>query len=554
MLAGAAVTRSGPKIPLADETGKSGSYSVPPAGTPARSRRRTAALALLFSVATLVVVLGQGFLLTPVYLRHIPPALYGAWIAVGNIIAWVELADPGVSSLMQQRVATAMGKGDSRALGTAIGTGLALVLMFAVLPLAALPLAPFVAGWVQLASASAELAYAFQLGVCALSLSLLAYGIGAVNIGMQRVVATGALSLLGSGVAIIVTLVALGRGAGVAAIPIGLVARFALVLLGNILLLAAALASKALGPLAITRTEASQFGLLASYTGLAKLGTVAVNRVDAFMTANIVNPASATVLTLTTRLYDIVRFGSDRVAASSAAPLSHLAGEAGMHPARRVFDDIAVLVSCATGIGIGVALAFNRPFVGLWVGEHLYGGRGLTVASGAAVLGAVLGGLTTQVLFAVGGIRTGSWLPLAEAGLRLPLQYLMLRSIGIVGVPVASAISAAFMLAAAYPRAFNAAMGHGDYRAVIKRACGWAGALALPGLVAGLLLDRVAVRWSWPLLIGSAGLYCALMGGAVLATSARVRALVFAVSRRRQRAAPDDGCSPGNGAAAGVGR
>jgi O-antigen/teichoic acid export membrane protein len=512
-------------------------------------------LGLFFSLGTLVVVLAQGFLLTPVYLKHIEPALYGAWIAVGNILAWVELADPGVSALVQQRVATVLGKGDSKALGTAAGTGLALVLVFASLPLVALPLAPFVGGWVHLSQSHAELTKAFRLGVWALSLSLFAYGVGAVNIGLQRVVATGAITLFGSGLAIVVTLAALRRGAGVSSIPVGLIARFSLVLVANLVLLAVSRARKTLGPFALRKAEASHFAMLAGYTGIAKLGSVAVTRVDAFMTANIVNPAAATILTLTTRAYDIVRFGSDRVIGSSSAPLSHLAGEAGIEPARRVFDDIALLVSCASGLGIGAVLAFNRPFVGLWVGNDLFGGRLVTVAAGAGVFGAVMGGLTTQALFAVGGIRTGSWLPLAEAGLRIPLQYVLLRSLGIAGVPLASALTSGVMVAVAYPWAARIVMGHRGYRAVVIKAFGRASMLAAPGFILGVLLERSTVAWSWTVLFGAGGLYGVTMCTLLLVASPRVRFLAFAGRRRRENAMRAAHASDGSGGAeAGVGQ
>jgi O-antigen/teichoic acid export membrane protein len=506
--------------------------SLEPHGT-APSRRRTAIFGMVFGGATLAVVLTQGFLLTPMYLKHMQPAVYGAWLAAGNILAWVELVDPGVSALLQQRVAMALGRRDQTALGTTVGTGLALVLVFSCLPLVALPLAPHVAGWVHVPEATIELARAFRLGVLALALSLLAYGVGAVNVGMQKVVATGALSLVGSLCAIAVTITALKSGWGVSAIPLGLVIRFCVVLAGNVVLVGAAFARREIGPIAAGKDEARQFARLASYTSVARLGTVALGRVDGFLTATLVNPASATVLALTTRAFEIVKFGSDRVAASCSAPLSHLAGEAGIRPMRRVFDDLAVLVACVAGIGIGAVVAFNRPFVALWVGSQLYGGAAVSLAAGIGVVGAVMGTLTTAVLFSVGGVRSGSWLPLVEAAVRVPLQYGLLQCVGIAGVPIATVLTSGTMLALAYPRATRVVLHHPDYRRVAFKACGLACLLIVPGVATNVFIAEASGAWSWGELLGSASLYCALLCSVVALVSPRVRAMVAAALPRR---------------------
>ena len=52
----------------------------------------------------------QGFLLTPMSLRHIDYKLFGAWLATGQMLSWVSLLDPGVNEVLRQRVAHAFGE------------------------------------------------------------------------------------------------------------------------------------------------------------------------------------------------------------------------------------------------------------------------------------------------------------------------------------------------------------------------------------------------------------------------------------------------------------
>ena len=87
-----------------------------PAALPVVSRRFTSLVNLFFHYNAVVLVIVQGILLVPLYLRSIPVATYGAWLATGSILSWIDLVDPGLSDVLRQRVAYTYGKGDVAAL------------------------------------------------------------------------------------------------------------------------------------------------------------------------------------------------------------------------------------------------------------------------------------------------------------------------------------------------------------------------------------------------------------------------------------------------------
>ena len=73
------------------------------------SRRKKTQWHLFFQYSAIILGIVSGIILIPLYLKFIPLDLYGAWLATGNILAWITIIDPGLSSVMQQKIAVAFG-------------------------------------------------------------------------------------------------------------------------------------------------------------------------------------------------------------------------------------------------------------------------------------------------------------------------------------------------------------------------------------------------------------------------------------------------------------
>ncbi len=85
------------------------------------ARAQFQSIAMQFLALGLAIV--QGFLLTPMSLRHIDYKLFGAWLATGQMLSWVSLLDPGVNEVLRQRVAHAFGGASKDVLGVILGSG-----------------------------------------------------------------------------------------------------------------------------------------------------------------------------------------------------------------------------------------------------------------------------------------------------------------------------------------------------------------------------------------------------------------------------------------------
>jgi hypothetical protein len=68
-------------------------------GAPEPGRRRAAVGSFLGSFANTLLVSLQAVLLVPFVLRTVGPAVYGAWLASGDLLNWIQVLDLGLPNL-----------------------------------------------------------------------------------------------------------------------------------------------------------------------------------------------------------------------------------------------------------------------------------------------------------------------------------------------------------------------------------------------------------------------------------------------------------------------
>ena len=65
-----------------------------------RTRTKTTQWNLFFQYTSIVLTVIWSIVLVPLYLKFIPLDIYGAWLATGNIVAWLSIMDPGLSAVL----------------------------------------------------------------------------------------------------------------------------------------------------------------------------------------------------------------------------------------------------------------------------------------------------------------------------------------------------------------------------------------------------------------------------------------------------------------------
>ncbi|HEX6913061.1 MAG TPA: oligosaccharide flippase family protein, partial [Longimicrobium sp.] len=401
-----------------------------PAPVKGRSRRRGAVVMLVGGYANNLLLVVQGLVLVPLYLRHLGPETYGGWMASGDLLGWLAVLDMGIAGISVQRMAAAHGRGEHRSVGDYFGTGLAVQgLLVALLTVLAVLASPFVPAWVRLeGAAGTELAACFAVAGVATGLGLLGNVVTGLALSTQRMVFVN-LAIFAAGVAqIAVTLVLLGQGRGLWALALGMLART-----GLVLALAGAHAAYVLrhdlGVRARVRREVvRELGGLSTVSVLVMLGNTLVGRSDAMLIALFHGPQTVTLYVLTRRAAEMLAMFLARIGGAVSPGFAHLVGSGERARAAAVMGQVGRLYFCAAVPALALYMALNRSFVELWVGPGHFAGQGLTVLVGLNVLLVGWAALVLSMSGAAGLIARAGMALFVEAVVRVGLALLLLRA------------------------------------------------------------------------------------------------------------------------------
>ena len=467
---------------------------------------------LVGGYVNLLLLVVQGLVLVPVYLRFLGAEVFGAWMASGDLLGWLAVLDMGIAGISQQRMAAAHGRGDHRVIGDYFGTGLMVqAVLVGVLTLLAVAAAPFVPGWMRLqGEAGAELAACFAVAGLATGLGLLGNVVSALALSTQRMVFVN-LAIFGAGVAGLgATLALLLSGHGLWALALGMLVRSGTLLLavgGH----AAYVLRRDLQVRARLRWEvAREFSGLSGVSVLTMLGNTAVGRSDAVLVALFFGPVAVTPYMLTRRAADLLAMFLARIGGAVYPGFAHLVGSGDHARAARVLGQVARVYFAAAVPTGALYLALNRTFVELWVGSGQYAGQLVTVLVGLNVLVVGWGALLLYLLGATGSLRASGLGIFAEAVVRVGLALSLLVTWGVPGLPlagVATSAAAAWIAWGWLHRRLGASR-----PALVPRQVAASALLLAAGAAAG------TVRWgtTWPAFVGWAAGFGVLAAGMVL--------------------------------------
>lgn len=461
-----------------------------------RSRKAAAGWTLIFSYSQVAYAIIGGIFLVPLYLRFIPLELYGAWLATGNILSWLTVVDPGISTVIMQRVGRAYG---SEALPDLVGYVKAGAILTGGITLIFLLFGVFVAGWVPAWIGFADnpmakdLSHAFLLAVVGTSFTFFSYAFSAASLGILGSVGPGMVTLISNFGSLLLTTVLLFAGYGVFAIAWALVFRGVFTSLGYAGYLYYRLRGEQIELRGSTPKLKEMLGLL-SFTSLSRLGGVFARHMDAFLLARFLGPEIVPVFVLTRRGMNIFEVLLIRPANAMSASLSHLSGEAAREKVCTVVLRILRLnIWLLTLAGAGF-LIFNESFIRLWVGADLYAGATVSAILCVVMVGRVLFSTMNVICQALGDIKNTSLAVFAHSLTTILCLFIGVKYFGLIGAAAAPLIGYSLIYIWYFPRAMRRVAGltSADGLALVKEA----GLVVAVASVVGLLFAAVSPQ-SW---------------------------------------------------------
>jgi O-antigen/teichoic acid export membrane protein len=404
------------------------------------SRRGAALATFVGSAANTVVVSIQAVVLIPMYLHYAGPRLYGAWLASGDLLTWIQILDFGIPNLLIQRVGAAAGSGDHRAAGQWFTTGSVVIAgVAASLTAAGLGVSFLLPGLFPCSEPEAlALSGCFALGSVAAGMSLLNNAFVGLARAVQDTVFVNVTTLVGSVAGFAVSFGALLSGAGLWAVAYGLLVRSGISLLGGLGY------AMILAPASLRAHRGFDAGVFREYlrampaTGAGGLAYSLMTQSETILVALVTRPEIAMVYNLTKKGADLAKGFVDMIGFASYGGFAHLVASSAPSAARSVYFEIRALRLVAA---FAVAVPFaglNASLMSLWVGAPQYGGLVLTALFAVQLIATGDSYLVNFLYRATGSVERGSWILVAEACLRVPLMLAGLLVSGLPGVPAAA--------------------------------------------------------------------------------------------------------------------
>jgi O-antigen/teichoic acid export membrane protein len=410
------------------------------------SGRRKATLATLAgSVSNTLVVALQAVVLIPLYMRYVGPRLYGAWLGSGDVLVWMQALDLGLPNLMIQRISAAHGKQDSRTVAEWLATGgLVLFLLSALIIAIGAGLSPFIPRWMGVSGEEArQLRACFAVGACAAGLTMFNNTFVGLSRGVQDTALMNVSLLCSAAVGFATSLALLMTGWGLWAIPLGMVARVCVLLVGSGVFVTRKLRSGLGRYLAVRRQLFREFFRVAPATGVAGVSYALMNQSETALVAILLSPEIAAVLNITRKAVDVARAVLDTVGFATYGSFAHLAGSDQRSRALDVHADIREVRFSLAFAAAAVYLAVNRDLVAVWVGPAQFGGELLTCGMAVQLVFVGQSYLWNYLYRATGPVVRGSVGLIVECLARVPLMITLIVTLGLVGVPIAAIVTSA---------------------------------------------------------------------------------------------------------------
>ena len=488
-----------------------------------RSRRTTTKWNLFFHYAYFVVAVFTGIVLVPFYLRHIAVDVYGAWLASGNILAWLTMIDPGLSTVLQQKVGVAYGSKKYNLLSGLVTAGFVLSFCVAlIIVVAGLVSSHYLLTWLNLGSEidGALIVKAFSWAAFGSALMVLSFGITSVNQGLQSSVGIGVIFMVATAAYIGTAIVLLHLGWGLLALPISVLARASILIIGNGVYLLVRFRQEKI-PLHFDFSAVPSIMKLGMYTFAGRAtGLVAAN-MDAFVLARYLGPETTAMFMLTKKPPDTSRMVIERPSTAVMPAISHVVGAGELQKARSAILQMMNFVLWGLGLMVAGFIALNKSFVTLWVGSALYVGSGVNAAVIMTVAATAFVAVLANICFALGNIKGNSLVSLAQGLVAIPLMYAGARYAGIIGVALAPLF--AYMLTAFwyYPKVLRKLLSL--QKAEVKVIFFEAAKVSISAIITILVVFLIPGKIQWLIFIGKAILLMTLYTVLVAALSKALR-------------------------------
>lgn len=394
---------------------------------------------LIFQYGYVITNIINSIILLPLYLKGIDPDTLGIWLATGNILAWMTLADPGVGDVLQQKIAELRGKKMFDEIGKTIGSGFmasALILIFSI-----------IVGFIFFfligaiinkdVSQYPNLQMALALSIIATGMSLVSFSMSGINQGMHNSAQVAIASLLANGVFLLVNVLLLYFNFGVISIAFANLCRALFINIYNMAAMRNLLKRENL-QVAFGLNHFKSFIKIFSFTSLSRIVGGFSSSIDMIILARFVPPGMLTIYEINKRP---IVLSQSLVGRHSVALMPLLSHAKGTGDTTGINNLIAKQFKFYSYAALFISFAFclvYHDLITVWTGSGKYAGDTIMYLLVANFFFFLIGYFMANMGYALGDIKRNSIVNITKGLMLGFLLFFVARRYGITGTLVAS--------------------------------------------------------------------------------------------------------------------
>jgi Na+-driven multidrug efflux pump len=403
------------------------------------SRKKNTFIHLAFSYVNFTIAFFNGILIVPLYLRYIDATTYGVWLATGNILTWLTIADPGTSNVTIQRIAKTAGRANQNILPYQTSSSIVISFLASSLCLVAgLVVSGYLGSIMNLKDPAviAEAQTAFRIAMIAVSIALFEYSIYAILTGLQQQFFTGIARTIGRLMGIVTSVVMVIQGFGIKSIAVGVLVTNVITLgLNASFLLRKNISLKWSGRYFISYTK------IFSLTFFSRVSGVLYENIDLILVSRFLSPAVVAHLEITRRPMKYLQGFLVAPSQSLMATLSNYFGENKPAQARALIEKLLIGFLCVffvTGLGF---MMFNETLITLWVGKEYFIGSEINTILSLGIVLTMFNYILSNINVSLGNIKGVSYAGIVNSVIGLLLMLVLGYTIGLAGIVIAPIIT-----------------------------------------------------------------------------------------------------------------
>lgn len=389
----------------------------------------------IFQYGFVITNIINALLTFPLYIHKIDPATLGLWVATGNILAWMTLADPGVSDVLQQRIAQLRGQDKSSEVGTTIGSGLIMSSIILIIAIIAGVIFYFLVGTIvdKDVSQYAGLQTALLISIIATGMSLVSFSLSGINLGLQNSAPVAISGITSNVVFLLVVVTLLFLGFGVMSIAYANLVRALYINIFNYAALRNALSKENLS-IEFSKSHFKGFVKIFSFTSVSRIIGGFSASMDMIFLARFVNPAFITIFEVNKRP---IAMAKDLIGRHSVALMPLVSHANGKEDKTEIHAIISTQFKYYYYIAIFVSLGFIFNFQNLitaWTGASKFAGNDIMYLLIGNFFIGLIGYFMQNMGYALGDIKMNSFISIIKGVVTGILFYFASKTYGVMGV------------------------------------------------------------------------------------------------------------------------